>query len=58
MKKKKSYRISVFNRTTGKREFMWERYTNQKSAQDIADRINNLDASKVIKAKVYVEVTT
>ena len=55
---KRSYRISVFNKTTGKREFMWEKYTKEEEAEKVADRINALDASNIIKAKVYVEVTT
>lgn len=32
---RKTYRISVFNRTTGKRELMWDTYTSKKRAQEI-----------------------
>lgn len=53
---KKTYRISVFNRTTNKRELMWERYTSKKKAQEIADKMNELDINKIIDAKVFVEM--
>ena len=52
---KKTYRINVFNRTTGNREFMYERYTSKKKAQEIADKINELDKDKIINAKVISE---
>ena len=51
----KTYRISVFNRTTGKRELMWERYTSKKKAQDFADKMNALDADGIIDARVFTE---
>lgn len=53
---KQSYRISVFNRTTGKRELMWQRYTSKKKAQEFADKMNTLDEDKVINARVFVEI--
>lgn len=53
---KKTYRISVFNRTTGQRELMWNRYTSKKKAQEFADKMNMLDASHTIDARVYDEI--
>lgn len=53
---RKTYRISVFNRTTGKRELMWERYTNRKKAQEFADKMNALDLENIINARVFVEI--
>jgi hypothetical protein len=53
---KKTYRISVFNRTTGKRELMWDRYTSKKKAQEFADKMNALDVDKLIDARVFVEI--
>ena len=53
---RKTYRISVFNRTTGKRELMWERYTSKKKAQEFADKMNELDTDKIIDARVFVEI--
>lgn len=53
---KKTYRISVYNKTTGKRELMWERYTSKKKAQEFADKMNALDNSGNIDALVIVEI--
>jgi hypothetical protein len=53
---RKTYRVSVFNRTTGKRELMWERYTSKKKAQAFADKMNELDPDNIIKAMVFVEI--
>lgn len=53
---KKTYRISVFNRTTGQRELMWNSYTSKKKAQEFADKMNALDASHIIDARVYDEI--
>ena len=53
---RKTYRISVFNRTTGKRELMWDTYTSKKRAQEMADSMNKVDASKTVKAEVVTEV--
>ena len=48
----KTYRISVFNKTTERRELMLERYTSLKSAQNFADAMNKLDPKKIVDAKV------
>lgn len=52
---KKTYRISVFNRTTNQRELMWNRYTSKKKAQEFADKMNELDKDGIIQAKVIIE---
>lgn len=52
---KKTYRISVYNRTTGKRELMWDRYTSKKKAQEMADAMNRVDTSNTVKAEVFTE---
>ena len=53
---RKTYRISVFNRTTGKREIMYERYKSKKVAQEMADKMNAVDPNGVIDARVIEEV--
>ena len=52
---RKTYRISVFNRHTGKRELMWDRYTSKKKAQAMADALNDCDPTDTILAKVFIE---
>lgn len=52
----KKYRISVYNKTTGKRELMWNTFTSKKKAQEMADKMNELDANKIIQARVFVEI--
>lgn len=53
---RKTYRISVFNRHTGKRELMWDRYTSRKKAQEMVDALNDADPTKIIDARVFVEI--
>lgn len=53
---RKTYRISVFNKTTGRRELMWERYTSKKKAQEFANKMNELDVNRIIDARVFVEI--
>jgi len=36
------YRISVWNVTTGRRELMWNIFTNKKKAQEFADKLNSI----------------
>ena len=52
---KKTYRISVYNRTTQMRELMWERYSSRKKAQEFADAMNRVDPDNMIKAYVITE---
>ena len=52
---RKTYRISVFNRTTSQRELMWDRYTSKKRAQEFADKMNELDKEGIIQARVIIE---
>lgn len=52
---KKTYRISVFNKHTGKRELMWDRYTSKKKAQEMADAMNDVDPTKTVAARVFTE---
>lgn len=35
---------------------MWNSYTSKKKAQEIADKMNALDASHIIDARVYDEI--
>jgi hypothetical protein len=51
---KKIYRVTVLNKTTGRRELIWQRYSSQSEAQKMADKMNKQDAE--IDAKVLVEV--
>ena len=51
---RKSYRISVYNRTADRRELMYERYTSKKKAQEMADAMNRVDAK--VDARVMVEI--
>lgn len=53
---KKTYRISVFNRTTGQRELMWNIYTSRKSAENMAEAMNKLDTNGTIGAKVVTAI--
>ena len=55
---RKTYRISVFNRTKGQRELLWERYTSQKKAQEMVDKMNDIDKSGVIQARIFIEADT
>lgn len=52
---KKTYRISVYNRTTQMRELMWERFTSRKKATEFADAMNRLDPDNIIKVYVVTE---
>ena len=52
----KTYRISVHNRTTGKRELTWMTYPSRKKAQAMADAMNDVDDNNIVDAKVVVEV--
>lgn len=52
---KNTYRISVYNRTTGKRELMWDRFTSKKKAQEMANAMNVCDPDKIVQARVFVE---
>lgn len=53
---RKVYRISVFNRTTGKRELTWMEYTSRKKAQAMADAMNDVDDDAIIDAQVVVKI--
>ena len=53
---KKTYRISIYNKHTGGRELLWERYTSRKKAQEMADALNDVDPCKIIDARVFVEI--
>ena len=53
---KKVYRISAYNRTTRMRELLFEEYTSRKKAQEMADRMNELDKDGIIKAFVVVKL--
>lgn len=52
---RKTYRISVFNKHTGKRELMWDRYTSKANAQAMADALNAADPTETIAARVFTE---
>ena len=53
----KTYRISVYNRTTGKRELTWMTYPSRVRAQAMAEAMNEADTDDcIVDAKVVVEV--
>lgn len=52
---KKTYHISVYNRTKQQRELMYEVYTSKKKAQAMCDAMNKLDPTGVIGAYVVTK---
>lgn len=53
---RKTYRISVYNQSANCRELMWERFTSIKKAQEMADKMNDVDKNKIVNARVFVEL--
>jgi hypothetical protein len=52
---KKTYRISVYNKTMERRELLWTVYTSKKAAQLMIDAINALPNSNTVDAKLVVK---